>query len=397
MAPLIIYIAGFRQHAGKTITSLGLLYELQKIIPADKLGYIKPVGQELVELTDGKKVDKDALIIEKFGGIPDLDLECVSPVRLGSGFTKKFLSAQNQNEEKQKLKDMLSKAFAKLAGKSVIIAEGTGHPGVGGIVGWSNADVCNLVKADIIYLSGGGIGKALDMLEVDLSYFKYKKNRLRGIIFNKLIPSKVDTVKNYISEDLLNRQFNFPDPVRIFGYFPEINDLFMPSMNVIKKRFSEPVSIGDSDSDKWKAPCSGIRVISLPWKSLNPAKYLENKSLILIGITSKITIMNIIKYQKRTLSRIANSGKNGIAGFILTCGDAYKIDPHLKKAIEESGIPALIVNTDTAGAEKTILDCFESTKLQLYDSTKINEVRNLFTEHFDTEKFIDSFKIKDRL
>ena len=139
MAPLIIYVAGFRQHAGKTITSLGLLSSLQKYIPPEKLGYIKPVGQELVELQDGKRVDKDALIIEKFGGIPDIDLECISPVRLGSGFTKKYLDAPDRKARTNELRDKILTAFKKLAHKDIIIAEGTGHPGVGGIVGWSNA------------------------------------------------------------------------------------------------------------------------------------------------------------------------------------------------------------------------------------------------------------------
>jgi hypothetical protein len=44
-----------------------------------------------VELEDGRKIDKDAKIIEQFTGIPDLDLQMLSPVRLGSGFTKHFL------------------------------------------------------------------------------------------------------------------------------------------------------------------------------------------------------------------------------------------------------------------------------------------------------------------
>ncbi|MBN1646857.1 MAG: AAA family ATPase [Spirochaetales bacterium] len=396
MAPLIIYVAGFRQHAGKTITSLGLLSSLQKYLPAEKIGYIKPVGQELVELVDGKQVDKDALIIEKFGGIPDIDIDCISPVRLGSGFTKTFLDTPDRKEQTRELKEKIEKAFKKLAHKEVIIAEGTGHPGVGGIVGWSNADVCNLINADIIYLSGGGIGKALDMLEVDFSYFKYKQNRMRGIIFNKLIPDKVDTVKKYITEELLNEHFRFPDKLRIFGYFPEIDDLYKPSMIVLKKQFIDSTALGNVESDAWTSPCSNIRVISLAWKYLNPARYLKENTVVLIAITSRSTINNLIKYNRQHFSRKEYSGMHGIGGIILTCGDSFSLDKPLKKALAESGIPTLIVQTDTATAEKIILNCFENTKLQLYDAYKIHEIHDLFENHFDIEKFIDTFKLKKR-
>ena len=48
MKPKIIYIAGFRQHAGKTTTSLGMIHSLSRIFDPDDIGYIKPVGQETV-------------------------------------------------------------------------------------------------------------------------------------------------------------------------------------------------------------------------------------------------------------------------------------------------------------------------------------------------------------
>ncbi|MCK5196933.1 MAG: AAA family ATPase, partial [Spirochaetales bacterium] len=70
MAPKIIYVTGFRQHAGKTVTSIGLISLLRKFISPEKIGYIKPVGQELIQLSGGVKVDKDVKVIEKFCGIP---------------------------------------------------------------------------------------------------------------------------------------------------------------------------------------------------------------------------------------------------------------------------------------------------------------------------------------
>ena len=38
MKPKIIYIAGFRQHAGKTTTSLGMIHSLSRIFDPDDIG-----------------------------------------------------------------------------------------------------------------------------------------------------------------------------------------------------------------------------------------------------------------------------------------------------------------------------------------------------------------------
>ena len=51
-----VYIAATRQNDGKTTTSLGLLAALQKYHP--RVGYIKPVGQRLVEIAE-QKIDED--------------------------------------------------------------------------------------------------------------------------------------------------------------------------------------------------------------------------------------------------------------------------------------------------------------------------------------------------
>jgi dethiobiotin synthetase len=87
MKPVIIYISGAHQHSGKTVTSIGLLSLLSKIVPTEELGYIKPVGQQVIKLEDGTTIDKDAQIIDKFSKIPSLDLKIISPVQFPPSFT----------------------------------------------------------------------------------------------------------------------------------------------------------------------------------------------------------------------------------------------------------------------------------------------------------------------
>ncbi|MCD6396078.1 MAG: AAA family ATPase, partial [Spirochaetaceae bacterium] len=312
MAPKIIYITGFRQHAGKTVASIGLISLLKKFVPPEKIGYIKPVGQELVQISGGAKVDKDVKIIEKFCGIPDMKLENLSPVQLGSGFTKTYLKNTDKTSISKGFASDIEKSFASMENKDIIIAEGTGHPGVGGIVGLSNAHVGNLIGADILYISGGGIGKTLDMLEVDLSYFLYMKSNVRGILFNRLIPDKISTVKEYITEKLLRKMYpGFKHPISIYGYLPTLEDLPNPSMAVIKKHLKKANVIGNPETEPWHKTCRSIKIISLLEEYLNLEKFLHSGDIVVIASGSKGRIKKIIEYSDKL--------SNPIGGLIISC------------------------------------------------------------------------------
>ncbi len=387
MAPIVIYVTGFRQHAGKTVTSLGLISVLKRFMDPSRIGYIKPVGQEMVALPDGSKVDKDALVIREFSGIPDIDMAYVSPVRVGSGFTKDYLDAGDREGETARLKRSILDAIGTMSGKQVIIAEGTGHPGVGGILGLSNADVGNLIGANVLFLSGGGIGKALDMLEVDLSYFRFKGARVRGIVFNKVIPDKIDQVRRYITEELLTERYGYPGaPIRIFGFLPEVDDLPRPSMYLLKDICRNVSLIGDPETSAWKRPCGHIRIISLPDELLVPDRYMLPGDLVLMGSGAGGRLEKVLSYATRV--------PGGIGGLIFTCGETAGISDAQERAIRESGIPAFLVPQDTATAEERIHEAYENTKLQVFDAQKAREIEELFARHFDTERFLETFGIR---
>jgi len=322
----------------------------------------------------------------------------VSPVRLGSGFTKRFLKSDESEAEAEGLKASVLEAFSSMKDKKFIVAEGTGHPGVGGIVNLSNAQVANLINGDVIFLSGGGIGKALDMLEVDLSYFMYKKSRVRGIIFNKLIPEKIPVIREYITEDLLNARYPFfEQPLRIFGYMPEVNDLSKPSMSIIAREIPEAKSIGETESREWHIPVSNIKAISLNARFFKPEWHLEPGDIVLIGSVYDRRIPHIIAYHKhlRNYGTVTYEGeKRGLGGLILTCGDRAPFDERVRGLLYRTDLPCLYVQQSTAVSEKLILNTFRSTKLQEYDDHKINEVGELFARYFDAEKFFDSFNIR---
>ncbi len=385
MKPTIIYIAGSRQHSGKTVTSLGLLSLLNREYPSDQLGYIKPVGQEVVNLSTGKTLDKDAVIIDAFTEVPALDMEVISPVQLPSGFTKNFLSSPGQEAFTDSLKSRIRKAVSSLSQKKIIIAEGTGHPGVGGIVGLSNAEVCNLIDADILYISEGGIGKALDKMEVNLSYFRLHKNRVKGILFNKVIPSKIDQTKHYLTEDLINRKFRSQDtvPISVLGFLPQVDRILHPSMNVIRARFKNHKVLGNPDKKEWKTPLNRIKVISLVAEAMYLEKYIEPGDVILIAASSRNRSSRVVRYAQKM--------KGYLGGLILTSGEFTTLWPEIETQIGKSGIPAILVQEETAKAEQIVSSSYTNSKIQIYDEEKIVLIKELFQKHFDFQKFLDTF------
>ncbi|MCF7929410.1 MAG: AAA family ATPase [Spirochaetales bacterium] len=389
MKPTIIYITGFRQHAGKTVTSLGLLSLFRKYMDPAELGYIKPVGQELVTLADGEKIDKDARIIQEFGGIPDLDMQAVSPVRVGPGFTRAYLDRKDPDNATDDLRRAIGDAVDRLSSKRIIIAEGTGHPGVGGIFGLSNAEVNNLIGGKMVFLSGGGIGKALDMLEVDLTYFMHKGSDVRGVLFNKVIEKKIPQVRRYITEDLLQQAYpDFPNPLRIFGFLPEESHIAKPSMRVLADLFKERKVLGDKENISWKKPYNNLRVLSLSAEYLHPERYIKPGDFVLLGSASNSRKSRLLSYQ-----RALQKGKTSIGGLILTCGDSEPPSEELEEEIIEAGIPTIVVDDDTAEAERKIIKSLDGTKLQVYDDEKAQLVEKMFAQYFDLERFSDAFEL----
>ena len=384
--PVVVFIAGERQHAGKTVTSLGIISAMcNHIDPAD-IGYFKPVGQELVTLPNGERIDKDVRIVEKFTDLDMPDLGILSPVRVVSGVTREYIASNNPEERTAAFEQAIHKSMEHLSGKRLIIAEGTGHPGVGTVIGLSNAHVANMLGARILYLVGCGIGRTLDELEVDLSYFSHKKCRVAGVLFNKVRPDKVEMMRENLHEGVLDRIFPEWDPsLRIFGYMPQVKYLNNPSMQLISRSFKRHRPIPGRRKSAWYKACRKIVVVSQGSDAFLPEEHLKPRDIAVIGAGSHTRLKRIIDFN----ATLPYNEKLG--GIILTCATDRMPDAECREWLRQSDIPAIAVAKDTADTDMTLHKCFSNTKLQLYDKKKHRQIINLFTEHFDAERFIRAY------
>lgn len=385
--PTVVFIAGERQHAGKTVTSLGVISAISKIIDPKDIGYFKPVGQEMITLPNGERIDKDVRIVKEFTGLDMPDMGILSPVRVVSGVTRDYITGTNQKEITAKFEKNIHETMEALSDKKLIIAEGTGHPGVGSVVGLSSARVANMLDAKILYLVGGGIGRSIDELEVDLSFFVHHHSRVAGVLFNKVLPKKLDQMKEVITEQALDNVFPEWDPaLKVFGYMPIVKYLNNPSMHLISHSFKEHRAIkGGKCAGAWHIPCRKVKIISQDYEIFNPDKSLRSRDIAVMGAGSHRRPKAVIDWNNRQ----PNDGKLG--GVVLTCATEEMPDQASMNLLADSCLPAIAVIQDTADTDATLYKCFSNTKLQLYDKMKHRSIVDLFAEHFDAERFIKAF------
>lgn len=384
--PPIIFIAGERQHAGKTVTSLGIISALTNHIDPKDIGYFKPVGQEMITLPNGEKIDKDVQIIKEFTGIDMPDMGMLSPVKIVSGVTRDYITGTQQKEITARFEKAVHKTLATLTDKKLIIAEGTGHPGVGSVVGMANSRVANLIGARILYLVGGGIGRTVDELEVDLSYFSHHHSHVAGVLFNKVLPGKVDMMKEVLTEESLDRIFpEWDPPLKVFGYMPQVKYLNNPSMHLISHSFKDHRTFkGGLSGHAWHLPCRKVKIVSQGSDVFDPAGHLKPRDIAVIGAGSHIRLKRIIDFND-------SLPEEKLGGIILTCATDKMPDVKSIELLGNSRIPSIAVPQDSAETDIKLYNCFTNTKLQLYDHMKHKLIVDLFNEHFDAERFIRTF------
>src|SRR3989338_929813 len=190
-----VYIAAPRQNDGKTIVSLGLFAALKKRIR--KIGYIKPVGQHYL-MVNGKKIDKDAVLINQVYH-PAGRLTDMSPIAVPHGFTENYILRGN----KEALVRRIKKSFRNIQKENnFVLVEGTGHAGVGSVFDLSNAEVASQLRAKVIIVSIGGIGKPIDEIMLNKAMFDQKGVAVLGVIINKVQEEKLKKITRFVTAGL---------------------------------------------------------------------------------------------------------------------------------------------------------------------------------------------------
>ena len=356
-----LFVAATRQDDGKSTLCLGLLQALRRRIT--QIGFMKPVGQHYVK-RDGCEVDEDVVLMKDVCHIED-NLVDMNPIVIKKGFTEEYIERGDRNELVQKIQT----SFNRIShGKELILIEGTGHAGVGAVIDLSNASVAQLLGANVLILSVGGIGNPIDEITINKSLFDQEGVEVLGVVINKVLSEKYDKIRRMTQKSLTNKGIN------LLGVMPFEKRLTYPTMRQIQEACGASIFCGEK---YLKRKVFNILVGAMePYHAL---EYILPHSLVIVpGDREDIILATIAG------SKLEVEDDFEIAGMILTGG----LKPHQRilKLVKNCDFPILFSRDDTYNTARKVHE--RRVKIRSCDEYKIEEAERLVTRYVDLDKLM---------
>ncbi|CAB9517005.1 Phosphate acetyltransferase [Seminavis robusta] len=378
-----IFVAATRQHVGKTTVSLAVLSGIQKRF--DKIGFIKPVGQQHVRVeslkSPGKeiRVDKDVELVKERFHLDHLDYEDMSPILIPRGYTKDYVDGKIAFESQ--LSDLESSMESVAAASDITICEGTGHCAVGSIVGLNNAKVASIMGADMLLVANGGLGSAYDELELNRVLCERYGVNVAGVVINKVIVEKYDQTREYMSKALMN---NWGIP--LLGCVPDRPFLGCPALADLERLFKTTLLCGEEHRFR-HYNVGDINVVTT-----NLTRFLENlrekpkRTLYICHVTRDDLIVGFMGEHQR---RIANGEDHEFEAALLICGrkKKYQLSAEISDLLQGlEGAPVMVVETSTHEATSMIAQY--TPKLNIDDTNRVGVAIDHYEPYIDFDEIL---------
>jgi BioD-like phosphotransacetylase family protein len=357
-----VYVAGTRQNEGKTTLSLGIIGELVR--RGLKVGFIKPVGQQYVE-AEGVKVDKDSLLLMRVFHV-EAELADTSPVAVDRYFTRNYID----DPHPETLRERILGAYERVAaGKDIVIVEGTGHAGVGGVIDLSNAQVAKLLNAPVVLISSGGIGRPIDEFILNRGVFEREGVRLAGVVVNKILEDRMASIGDYLRRSL---EYHGMD---LLGVLPEAKQLSRLTLRQVTRDIDAEVMVGEDYLDN---PVQ--RLIVGAMTAHNALSYLAPGVLMITGGDRDDLLLAAAGF-----SFMNPQPEHVMAGIILTGG----MVPHtsIREMLQHGAFPVLLHEKDSYSVAAKVHNLV--AKIQVQDTTKHHVAMRIVREHFDVDRMLE--------
>jgi hypothetical protein len=359
-----IYVSGTEQHAGKTSVSLGL-YAAARERGYDTC-YFKPVGQRCIQVDD-QLVDEDAVVfkhaIDANGDIGDLN-----PVSIPPGFTREYILHPDPSRTRERIQE----AFGRIKDQhELAIVEGTGHAGVGSVIDVSNAHVAAMLGAECVIVSGGGIGRTIDLIALNRGLFQQEGVRIQGAIINKVYEKKYDEVAPIVRQGL--KRLRIP----CLGLIPYRQQMTFPSLAQIASELDLDFLCAEDE-----LPTEVRSICLAPLAPRHEAERTEDGCLVIFPGTCGTELRAILE------SHLAQHKEKGPrpAGLVIT--DGYVPTGALQKVLEKAAIPVLLSDKDPIETGKRVRDLMG--KIWEKDASKIHMAREMVRQWVDVDRLFDS-------
>ena len=355
-----LFIAAIDKNSGKTTTSISLMHLARK--KYRRVGFIKPFGGQTV-VYRRRVVDKDVALMARVFDL-DGDLDTMSPVVLSPDTTHKVVDGLIDPAD---LQARITHAYSVLEQQcDLIIIEGSGHPGVGSVMGISNARIARLLNAPVLLITSGGLGNVVDRLAMITALFEKEAVDVRAILVNRLIPAKRERSLDYLRRALAS------EPFRVIGGFDYQPILANPTLRRIATLLDLPVQGNRRDIQKIIH-----KVLVGAASTQRMTELLQEPSLIIAtGSRDELLVTLAHLYQMPEYRPL-------IVGLVIT--GATPIAPITKQILDKSRIPYLRDEARTSAELYQIIGR-DVAKIVAEDTEKLDLIRTLAEQSLDFDE-----------
>jgi phosphate acetyltransferase len=377
-----LYLAATGQNRGKTTASLGLLDGFRR--RGFETGFMKPVGQRTV-IEDGHPADEDAVLMRTLFGLPE-PYSIMSPVHIPRGFTKAYIAG----EVVEDLGSRITAAHRHFGDHDVLLIEGTGHAGVGAVVGLSNAVVAAMLGAPAVIVSEGGVGRPIDEIVLNASHFVAHGVPVAGAIVNKVRVDEQPGIERTLERGLARHG------IPLLGVLPYRPILSNPTLGMVLEGVHGTVIHPGPDLDR---VIDGVAIGAM--EPHHMLAHIGPGTLVIVPGDREDAILTLTSAHLAGRPRAARAadlealvgetpgaieaGPEGLAiGIVLTGG--YEPRPEVLAAIRHSGMFAAIVPQDTYTVASEVHDLL--VKTHAADAGKIELIKQLVWEFLEIDRFL---------
>ena len=373
---LQLYLAATGQNRGKATASLGLVDGF--IRRGLRTGFMKPVGQRTV-IDEGVPADEDAVLMRSVFGLTE-PYEAMSPVHIPRGFTKRYIAGDVVED----LGATIRRAHDTFRHHDVVLIEGTGHAGVGAVIGLSNAVVAAALGAPAVIVSEGGVGRPIDEIVLNAALFERHGVPVAGAIVNKVDVAAQPEIRGVLERGLA------PYGIPLLGVLPVRAILSNPTLEMIEEGLAGELIHPGPDLE---LVIDGVAI-----GAMEPRHMLERigPATLVIVPGDREDVITTLTAAHATGGRRGGRAtdaphldldldRHGVAsGLVLTGG--YRPRPAILAAIRAADLFATLVPADTYKVASDIHDLL--VKTHPADREKIETIKELVATNLDVDRIL---------
>ena len=373
-----LYLAATGQNRGKTTAALGLFEGfVRRGLDA---GFMKPVGQRTI-IDQGEPADEDAVLMRAVFGLTE-PYSILSPVHIPRGFTKAYIAG----EVVEDLGAKVVRAHATFRDREVLLIEGTGHTGVGAVIGLSNAAVAASVGAPAIIISEGGVGRPIDEIVLNAALFAKHGVPVAGAIVNKVDVKAQPGIQQVLERGLA------PYDIPLLGILPVRPLLSNPTLEMILEGVKgEPIHPGPDLERVIDGVAIGAMEPGHMLERVGPGTLVivpgDREDVILTLTTAHLMgtprTASVDKLTQPTLD-LGDAHAGAAIGLVLTGG--YRPRKSVIEAIRRADLFATLVPNDTYTVASEVHDLL--VKTHSADREKIELIKELVGRNLDIDRVL---------